>query len=34
MGKSTLITHLKEHFEGQGFPALFTREPGGTQVSE
>jgi len=34
VGKSTLITHLKEHFEGQGFPALFTREPGGTQVSE
>lgn len=34
VGKSTLAKLLKEHFSKQGLPALFTREPGGTQVAE
>ncbi|MCL2675848.1 MAG: dTMP kinase [Firmicutes bacterium] len=34
MGKSTLIMRLKRHFEAVGVPSLFTREPGGTAVSE
>ena len=33
-GKSTQIEYLKEYFEKRGFETLFTREPGGTRLSE
>ena len=34
VGKSTQIRMLKEYLERTGQPAVFTREPGGTPVSE
>lgn len=34
VGKSTQIRLLGEYFEQRGIDALFTREPGGTEVSE
>ena len=33
-GKSTQIEYLREYLEGRGFETLFTREPGGTRLSE
>ena len=33
-GKSTQIERLKAYFEEKGYPAVFTREPGGTTISE
>ena len=33
-GKSTQIQFMKEYFEGLGLECLFTREPGGTKISE
>lgn len=33
-GKSTQIEFLKEYFSGKGIDAIFTREPGGTPISE
>ena len=33
-GKSTQIEYLKEYFEKRGFETPFTREPGGTRLSE
>lgn len=33
-GKSTQIERLKAHFQEKGYPAVFTREPGGTAISE
>ncbi len=34
VGKSTQINLLAEYFESRGIDALFTREPGGTEVGE
>ncbi len=34
VGKSTQIRLLQEYFQSKGIDALFTREPGGTEVSE
>ena len=34
VGKSTQIRMLEEYFEAHGIDALFTREPGGTEVGE
>ena len=34
VGKSTQVRFLREYCEAQGIDALFTREPGGTSVSE
>ena len=34
VGKSTQICLLAEYFESRGIDALFTREPGGTEVGE
>ena len=34
VGKSTQLRLLKDYFEKEGIPALFTREPGGTPVAE
>ena len=34
VGKSTQIRLLAEYFESRGIDALFTREPGGTEVGE
>ncbi len=34
VGKSTQIKLLAEYFEAHGIDALFTREPGGTEVGE
>ncbi|MBQ4049248.1 MAG: dTMP kinase [Clostridia bacterium] len=34
VGKSTLINKLKEYFKEKGIDAVFTREPGGTVISE
>ena len=33
-GKSTQIQYMKEYFESNGIPCLFTREPGGTAIGE
>ena len=33
-GKSTQINYIKKYFEERGERALFTREPGGTKISE
>lgn len=33
-GKSTQIAHISEYFENKGIDAIFTREPGGTSISE
>ena len=33
-GKSTQIEFLKTYFEELGLPCVFTREPGGTPISE
>ena len=33
-GKSTQIDYIKKYFKERGEEALFTREPGGTQISE
>lgn len=33
-GKSTQIEYLKEYFDKRGLETLFTREPGGTRLSE
>ncbi len=33
-GKSTLAEKFYERFKSHGFPVLFTREPGGTEVGE
>ena len=33
-GKSTQIEYLKEYLEDRGLEYLFTREPGGTRISE
>lgn len=33
-GKSTQIQYMKEYFEANHIPCLFTREPGGTPISE
>lgn len=33
-GKSTQIQYMKEYFETNGIPVLFTREPGGTLIGE
>lgn len=33
-GKSTQIQYMKEYFEANGIPCLFTREPGGTMIGE
>ncbi|MBR3784854.1 MAG: dTMP kinase [Firmicutes bacterium] len=33
-GKSTQIQFMKEYFEANGIPCLFTREPGGTSIGE
>lgn len=34
VGKSTLLSRLKEYFAANGVDAVFTREPGGTPVAE
>ncbi|MBO5224534.1 MAG: dTMP kinase [Clostridia bacterium] len=34
VGKSTQLALLKEYFENNGIDAIFTREPGGTDVAE
>lgn len=34
VGKSTQLKKLKEYFESKGIDAVFTREPGGTEISE
>ena len=34
VGKSTQLRLLKEYCENNGIDALFTREPGGCEVSE
>lgn len=34
VGKSTQLRFLREYIEQTGIPALFTREPGGTSISE
>ena len=34
VGKSTLICGLKEYLAANGAEAVFTREPGGTEVAE
>ena len=33
-GKSTQIQYMKEYFEANNIPCLFTREPGGTPIGE
>lgn len=33
-GKSTQIAHIAEYFDNKGIDAIFTREPGGTSISE
>ncbi len=33
-GKSTQLLHIKTFFEKEGLSAIFTREPGGTKISE
>jgi len=33
-GKSTQIAYLREFFDGRGVGTIFTREPGGTAISE
>lgn len=33
-GKSTQIAHIAEYFQSKGIDAVFTREPGGTSISE
>lgn len=33
-GKSTQIERLKDYFNSKGYMAVFTREPGGTAISE
>lgn len=33
-GKSTQTEYLKEYFKEQGIDAVFTREPGGTEIGE
>lgn len=33
-GKSTQIDYLKEYLDEKGYESLFTREPGGTRLSE
>ena len=33
-GKSTQIEYLRQYFEDKGYDAIFTREPGGTPISE
>ena len=33
-GKSTQIEYLKEYLDEKGYESLFTREPGGTRLSE
>ena len=33
-GKSTQIEYLKQYLEGRGLEYIFTREPGGTAISE
>lgn len=33
-GKSTQIRLLQSHLESEGYQVLFTREPGGTEISE
>lgn len=33
-GKSTQIQYIKEYFEENGMPCVFTREPGGTAIGE
>ena len=33
-GKSTQIEYLREYFRDRGFEAVFTREPGGTEIGE
>lgn len=34
VGKSTQLALLKEYFENNGIQAIFTREPGGTDIAE
>lgn len=34
VGKSTQLALLKEYFENNGIDAIFTREPGGTDIAE
>lgn len=34
VGKSTQLSMLKKYFEDNGMEAVFTREPGGTDISE
>ena len=34
VGKSTQLALLKEYFENNGIDAIFTREPGGTEIAE
>ncbi len=34
VGKSTQLANLKQYFETKGIEAVFTREPGGTPISE
>lgn len=34
VGKSTALQKLKQYFEKNGISAVFTREPGGTDISE
>ena len=33
-GKSTQLEFMKSYFQNRGIDALFTREPGGTPISE
>ena len=33
-GKSTQIEYLRQYFEERGYETIFTREPGGTRISE
>ena len=34
VGKSTQLKKLREYFQSKGIDAVFTREPGGTEIAE